>query len=151
MCDECGTRFDKLHFDRAEPPPPCPGCAAISARQTVVPAGFAIGSTKSKAVDLCQDIVEKEYGMSNMRDNMREGDIAVISPPPIAQAADNFWSAGAKAAPAAMMSSAVSAAKVSAQISNAEGRNPVKMVQNSIKQSGRNPAKVLCRPVASTR
>ena len=150
-CDDCGTTFDKLHFDRADPPPPCPGCEAISAKQTQVPAGFSIGSNKSKAVDLTADILEKDYGVSNFRDNMREGDTAAITPAAIAPAVNGFFNQGARPTiPGLTMSNVLAQAKAGAAQSKAEGRNPVTMLQRSMKAQGRTNAQVICRPINKT-
>ena len=54
------------------------------------------GSVQSKAVDATYKIVEQDFGFTNMKDNMREGDIAAPSlPPALQKVANNFWSGGA--------------------------------------------------------
>lgn len=146
-CEDCSTTFDKLHFDRSEGPPECPGCQAIAAKQTQVPAGFSIGGgTISKAGDLCQDIVERDYGMSNMRDNMREGDIAAITPPTLAPAVNNFFRPSGNV---------LQSAKMGAQLATREGRNPMTMIQQVSKSQaqarGATRAQVMCRPVNRVR
>ncbi len=146
-CDECGCKFEKFHFEKPIQVPECPGCQALAHKQTQIPAGFSIGSTKSKAVDLAYDIVSKDMGMTDMKDRLREGDIAAVTPPAMAPAVQNFWNSGSSAAPAATMAGVISAAKVNAQTSDREGRNPMKMLQKSISASGRPNAKVICRPI----
>ena len=146
MCDECGTKFDKLHFESSEPAPPCPGCEALSARQT--PAGFSIGTTKGQALDITQRIVEEDYGMSNMRDNMREGDVAAIATPQINQAAATFFQQSPqRAAPSAMMQSAIASAKSGAALARAENRSPLTMIQRAAKAQGRQNARDMCIPL----
>ena len=141
LCGECGTKFDKLHFDRSEPPPECPGCQAIEAKQ--VPAGFAIGgNTHSKALDLTQDIVEKDFGMTDLRDNVKEGEIAAVLPKQLTPAVNNFWKPN---------NQAFAMAKAATATMNAEGRNPMTMVQRGIKRAGRTSGQVICRPVNSVR
>lgn len=139
LCEDCGTRFDKLHFDRSEPAPECPGCQALAARQ--VPAGFAIGGNASKAGDLAYDIMSKEYGLSNMRDNLREGDIAVVTPPALQPALQSFWKP---------TGDIIGAAKSGAAAAKAEGSNPISLVQRAKKSTGM-PARVLCHPVNMVR
>jgi len=139
-CDLCGAKFDKLHFDRSEPPPPCPGCEALQARQ--VPAGFAITGSKSKAVDITQNIVEKDYGLTDMRDNLREGDIAAPRLPTHLQpAVDKFFSASG---------GLIAAAKQGAAEARSMGRNPLTMLQSAEKASGM-PSRVLVNPVNRVR
>lgn len=43
---------------------------------------FSITTVKSKAVDLTQQILEEDYGLSNFRETPHEGDVAGLSPPP---------------------------------------------------------------------
>lgn len=138
-CDDCGTRFDKLHFDRSEPAPECPGCQAIASRQ--VPAGFSIGGNAAKAGDIAQDIMEKDYGLTNMRDNLRAGDIAAVTPPTLQPALQSFWKP---------TGDILGAAKAGAAAAKAEGSNPISLVQRAKKSSGM-PARVLCNPVNSVR
>lgn len=145
-CGDCGTKFDKLHFDRNEPAPECPGCQALSSKQTQVPAGFSIGGNASKAGDICQDIVERDYGMSNMKDRLREGDVAAITPPSLQPHVTNFFKPNVNV---------LSAAKASAQLATREGRNPMTMVQKGAQAQsqarGGGRAQVLCRPVNRVR
>lgn len=143
-CEDCDTTFDKLHFDRGEGPPPCPGCQAIASKQTQVPAGFSIGGNASKAGDICYDIVSKDYGMSDMNDRMREGDVAAKTPVSLAPAVTNFFRP---------TGNVLSAAKLGAQQATREGRNPMSMVQKAAKvqAGGATRAQVLCRPVNRVR
>lgn len=124
-CGECGYRFDKLHFDRSEPPPECPKCETIAANK--VPAGFSIGGNASKAGDITQHILEKDYGLTNFKDNMRTGDIAAITPPHLAPAVQNMWKPSGDI---------IAAAKAGARAAAAEGRNPVTMMQRVSKAHG---------------
>jgi hypothetical protein len=150
-CDECGCKFEKFHFEKPIQIPECPGCNAIATAQKQVPAGFSIGSDKSKAMDLTQDILEKDYGVSNFKDNMRAGDVAAITPPPVAKAVEGFFNSGARPTiPGLTMSNVLANAKAGAAQSRAEGRNPVTMLQKSMKAAGRNNASVICRPINKT-
>ena len=74
--------------------------------------------------------------MTNMRDNMREGDQAVITPPHLSPHVDGFFKASG---------AAIAAAKVGAQAAKAEGSNPLTLIQKVAKNRG--SARVLCNPV----
>ncbi len=146
-CD-CGCKFEKFHFEKPIELPECPACSILTRPGAQVPAGFSIGSSKSKAMDLTQKIVEEDYGMSNMKDNLRVGDVAAMTPPAIAPAVAGFFNAGARPmVPAVTMPGVLAAAKQNAAINHAEGRNPIAMLQKSMQASGRQNAKVLCRPL----
>lgn len=77
LCDDCGYRFTQFHMNRDEPAPDCPACYAATHS---VPGGFNITTHKSKAVDMAQKIAEEDFGLTNMRDNSREGDVAAMGP-----------------------------------------------------------------------
>lgn len=125
LCDDCGTQFDKLHFDIADPAPECPGCQALAAKQ--IPAGFSINGNASKAGDIAQDILEKDYGMSDIRDRQREGDLAAITPPHLQAAVRNMWKPDG---------AIIAAAKAGAQAARAEGSNPLMLTQRVLKERG---------------
>lgn len=78
LCDDCTGEFTRLHWDREEPVPECPYCASATARN--IPGTFSITGVKAKAIDIAQQIAEEDYGLTNMRDNLREGDIAAMGP-----------------------------------------------------------------------
>lgn len=78
-CDECDTQF-KGWRESDGPYPDCPTCAQ--------PGGFApqapnIIGIKAKAIDIAQRIAEENFGMTDMNDNQRAGDIAAKAPAPI--------------------------------------------------------------------
>ena len=134
LCGDCGTKFDKLHFNASEPAPECPGCTELASKQ--VPAGFAIGGNASKAGDIAQDILEKDYGMSDIKDRQREGDISAVTPPAVQAQVQKFWAPG---------NDVIGAAKLGAAAARADGRNPLSMVQRVGKQYG--SSRVICKPV----
>ena len=133
-CDDCGTTFDKLHFDRADPAPECPGCQALASKQ--VPAGFSINGNASKAGDIAQNILEKDYGMTDIRDRQREGDISTITPPHLRAAVDGMWKP---------TGDIIAAAKAGAAAAKADGVNPLMLTQRVAKERGN--AKPVCLPV----
>jgi len=123
-CGDCGGKFDKFHASRDEPPPECPICQALSARK--IPSTFAVGGgTASQAVDITQDVMEKDYGMSDFKDKVHEGEIAIKTPPHLVPAVQNMWKPSGDI---------IAAAKVGAQAAAAEGRNPVTMMQRVSKK-----------------
>lgn len=79
-CTDCEHEFKHFHMDREEPAPPCPNCAVGGLVK--VPGLFSIGTNKGRAIDYAQKMAEEDYGLTNMRDNMRPGDVAAMGPPP---------------------------------------------------------------------
>lgn len=75
-CNECQEVFD-VTCESSDGDPDCPYC-----KQVLVwtPKSFAIGTTKGKAVDVTQQIMEEDYGLTDFNDNMREGDVAAKTP-----------------------------------------------------------------------
>ena len=124
LCGDCNCTFDHFHASRDEPAPECPGCKALESQK--VPSAFTIGGgNASKAGDIAQDILEKDLGMSNIRDRQREGDIATITPPHLRPAIENMWKAGGDV---------IAAAKAGAKAAAAEGRNPLGLMQRASKE-----------------
>ena len=80
VCDDCQYEFSAFHMNRDEPPPECPACYAAT---HAIPGRFNITSARSKAIDLTQQIAEQDFGLTNIRDNSRAGDIAALPPPPV--------------------------------------------------------------------
>ena len=78
LCDDCGYRFTQLHMNRDEAAPDCPACYAAATHS--VPGGFNITGNKSKAMDMVQKIAEEDYGLTNMRDGARDGEVAAMGP-----------------------------------------------------------------------
>lgn len=139
-CPDCTARlgkpftFDKLHFDTSEPAPDCPGCVAFDAtpaeprqRPRRIPAGFSINGNASKAGDIAQNILETDYGMSDIKDRQREGDISAVTPPHLRAAIDGMWKPSGDV---------MAAAKVGAQAAKSEGVNPLTMTQRVAKDRG---------------
>lgn len=125
-CGDCGCAFDHFHASRDEPPPECPGCKALESRK--IPAGFSIGGgNASKAMNITQDIMEKDLGQSNFNDNQRIGDIAAITPPHLKEAVANVWKPSG---------AIIAAAKAGAQAAASEGRNPLQLMQRASKSRG---------------
>jgi DNA-directed RNA polymerase subunit RPC12/RpoP len=75
-CNECSEVFE-VTCESADGDPDCPYCTKEMVWQ---PTRFAIGTTKGKAVDMTQRILENDYGLTDFKDNLREGDVAAKEP-----------------------------------------------------------------------
>jgi hypothetical protein len=74
-CPDCGNFLEvTLTMDQADAePPPCPVCAKQTAQEFKP---FAIGgSTRSKAEKLVEDIIDKDYNVSNIHRDHRDGSV----------------------------------------------------------------------------
>lgn len=76
-CNDCGVEFE-VTCESSDPDPPCPNCSRVL---DWVPGMFAITGNKSRAVDMTQQILEQDFGLTNFKDNQREGDVTAITPP----------------------------------------------------------------------
>lgn len=88
-CLDCGHQFRWVHTGEPGDDPECPECpkalvgAEPAAAPQWVPPRIAIGTTKGRAIDYVQGMVETDFGMSDMNDNQRAGDIAFKGPAPL--------------------------------------------------------------------
>src|SRR5215470_17509578 len=80
LCEECNTQFEVACESGSDGDPDCPNCAVVL---QWVPSRMNIGTVKSKAIDYTQKMVEQDYGLSNMNDGNREGDVAYKAPAPM--------------------------------------------------------------------
>jgi hypothetical protein len=107
-CDACGRRYKRKMFAASEealemlPDPPCPDCKkAKKQRGMKVSDGKAPavgGSQHVRAVDYTAEMVMKEQGMTDLRDDVREGEtMAPKLPHRLQQQADNFFVGAGKA------------------------------------------------------
>lgn len=76
-CMDCKELFEVTHQSGEEPLADCPFCEKVLEWR---PKPFAITGVKSKAVDVAQDILETDYGLTNFKDGSREGDTVAIMP-----------------------------------------------------------------------
>jgi hypothetical protein len=84
QCADCQAMYE-VECNSNDGDPDCPACSTVLQWR---PQSFAIGgSIRSKAVDLTQNIMEKDFGLADMKDNVREGE-AYFKPPPPKQAAE---------------------------------------------------------------
>jgi hypothetical protein len=77
-CTECDTVFDVEMESGNDPDPDCPNCTKVL---QWIPGEFAITGHKSRAIDYTQKVIEEDFGMSNLNDRNREGDVAYKAPP----------------------------------------------------------------------
>lgn len=78
QCNDCKETFE-VTCGADDPDPDCPGCSVVMEWR---PQKFSIGgSVTSKAVDLTQKVLEEDYGMTDFKDNQREGDVAFKEKP----------------------------------------------------------------------
>lgn len=169
-CDDCGATFEVTQA-MDDGAPDCPNCSRVLEWQ---PGGFNIIGTKAKAIDVTQDILEKDFGLTNFRDNQRQGDVAAITEAPssqkrdaeirqlseVAQAtgappltqqqaemAQNYWGGGASPImPQVSAADMLSGAKMSTAAANAEGVNPMQLLHQAGKQGKlKTPINVIAR------
>lgn len=76
-CIDCNALFECDHASGEEDFPDCPACAKVLEWR---PKPFAITGIKSKAIDVTQEILENDFGMTNFKEHRHEGDIAAIIP-----------------------------------------------------------------------
>ena len=85
-CDSCQNIFD-VTCESNDPDPECPECEKVLEWQ---PGMFSVKTNRSRAMDLTQNIIEADYQLTNLQDNLREGDVAAKGPPP-AQGEERAW------------------------------------------------------------
>jgi len=114
QCQDCGHRYSKTVKAVPKVDPPCPNKACAAAREVLalkaelanmkamIESGAApaqIGKkVVVKAVDETARIVMEDYNMTNLKDNIRQGESVAPKLPPVQQrAADNYFGGGALA------------------------------------------------------
>jgi len=81
-CDACTLEWTVTHDSSDEPYPPCPVCTV---KAEWVPKPLRIKTNKSRAVDIAQKTAE-QMGLTNMKDNTRDGESVAMGPPTPSQA-----------------------------------------------------------------
>jgi len=75
-CVDCQHEWD-VECSPDDGDPDCPNCLKVLEWRPVrVNIG---GSNASKAVDIAQDVLEKDFGLTNFKDNNREGDVGIVN------------------------------------------------------------------------
>jgi len=170
-CDDCGLEFEVTQ-GMNDPAPECPRCCTVLEWR---PQSFSIIGNKSRAMDVTQQILEKDFGLSNINDHQREGDIAAMpsapatgaqidaeirqvsehaqqttGAPPLtpvqAEMAKSFWSGGQTPLANIPAAELLSAAKASTATANAENLNPMKLLHDAGKRGQlKTPIHVIAR------
>lgn len=140
-CPHCDARFRVFGMASDDPAPPCPKCNWQESEW--VPEAIAIAGSHSKAMDLSQKIIERDYGLTNWSDNLREGDPAVQLNARQSEMAESFWG-GTRNVEQATTASFTPNAAAWARESRRQGYDPIAMVQKAKKtprivQTGRDP------------
>lgn len=138
-CPDCNHKWkaeSKLGF----PEPDCPQCGFHPDPLPDRVCAPAIVGTRSKAVDQAWSIAQEDFGLTNMRDNTKEGETSIIMPPaPPAntiapnnrvQQSGGFMWGGIPDAPKGKAPSQATA-KGAAALANAEGRNAMKLLHEA--------------------
>jgi len=76
-CMDCSAVYEVTHESGDEPFPDCPNCSKVLEWR---PQRFNTTTNKTKAVDLTQQVLEQDFGLTNYKDNLREGDVGYIAP-----------------------------------------------------------------------
>lgn len=80
--EACGHEFKHFHYRGDEPYPKCPQCGDDP---NWVPTSFATTTVKAKAMDYAANMMG-DYGLTDMADSGRAGDVAAKGPAPIQSA-----------------------------------------------------------------
>lgn len=86
QCLDCGHQFRWVHTGEPGDDPECPKCPKTAEPPPApkwVPPRIAIGTTKGRVIDYVQSMVETDFGMTDMNDGQREGDVAFKGPAPL--------------------------------------------------------------------
>lgn len=78
-CPDCGEVFE--HFHASYDDPPLETHALCKARLEKLPSVFRTRGTALKAANAMYRIAEEDMGVTNMKDNLREGEVAAITKP----------------------------------------------------------------------
>lgn len=138
-CKKCAHVFTHYHDHGDEAYPPCPECNKKVEWQ---PGGFAITGVKSKAVDYAQHVAEKDYGLTDMNDRCKPGEINAKLTPAQSQMAAGFWGGTTdKQSPIQLpgRDRLLQQAKGATALAKAEGVHPMQLLQNRMKVSGATP------------
>lgn len=76
-CDACDLEWTMWRFRSDQTIPECPSCALTNTRAAV--GAPAVMTTKSQAMDIAYEAMES-MGYTDMKDNQRAGDTAVVTP-----------------------------------------------------------------------
>lgn len=157
-CPNCNQQFE-VTCESSDGDPDCPFCSRVLEWR---PGMFAITGNKSRAIDITQNILETEFGMTNINDRQREGDVAAIAAPPPggaerdaqirqlseaaqaygqpaltpnqAEMAKAFWAGGQTPMQSIPAADMLNNAKLATAAANAEGVNPMALLHKAGKE-----------------
>lgn len=75
-CNDCNHLFE-VQCKSNDGDPACPFCEAAMQWR---PQSFSIKTNKSRAMDLTQNIIEQDFGLTDFNDNTREGETVAKTP-----------------------------------------------------------------------
>lgn len=109
-CRRCGHKWKVIAkgMDIAEPPCPNLACGEVQTIRPFNPEGAPAigGSTIVKAVDFTADLTMQQYGLTDLKDNVREGDTLVPTlPPTLQKQKDDFFNPKVTVGPKHMQAS----------------------------------------------
>jgi hypothetical protein len=152
-CTVCGVKWVRRTKNPDSPDPACPNLAC---GEVPVPIGMDLSSNRApatiggnlrvQAIDETANIVMQDYGMTNMRDDVREGESATPRLPPAQQAmADSYFGAPKQQQTRRMgfNSRAHVAAALSGRLSDAVSTN--RSIVNTHQQRIRPPVHIVNR------
>lgn len=80
-CDECEYRW--VTIDEQADVVECPDCPECASRPEQVRRPVGLRTNASRALELAQKVAEEDYGVTNMHDHLKPGDIGAMAPSPI--------------------------------------------------------------------
>lgn len=167
-CDECDLTF-KSFREVDGPMPDCPIC--VPDETPFEAKAPALLTNKAKAIDIAQKVAEESFGLTDMKDNNRPGDVIVKTPSPIQTAESeaitremmaytnatpeqaphlqdyvkNFFGA-AQNMPSANPDAVIKGAAPAAAEARAEGKDPISILQSKeVRNRGINNLTVVAR------
>lgn len=107
-CKRCGNKWRVVSTRAVSMDDPVPDCPNLACGEAQTPIGMDLTSNKApatvgmnvrvKAMDETSNIVMRDYGMTDLRDDVREGESMAPKLPPVQQAmADGFFGGGKRA------------------------------------------------------
>lgn len=77
LCEDCNRQFEVTCDSGEDGDPDCPECSKVL---EWIPSRLNIKTDRSRAVDYTQKMIEQDYGLTDLKDGNREGDVAYKEP-----------------------------------------------------------------------
>lgn len=132
-CETCHHKYKRIMRDLDQADPPCPRCAKPARLNAQVlkfngKAPSVGGSLVVKATDYTAQATMEDYGMTDLRSDVREGETAAPKLAPHMQAqADSFFGGGGRKRVLGMNPGQIMKAAVGGRFSSPDSINPVQM------------------------